>query len=60
MDKNVIIPKYLMNGIKPLKNSFPKRSNLLVFDTETESRITGEPYLLTFYDGVEEVGRIKF
>jgi len=55
MDKNVIIPKYLMNGIKPLKNSFPKRPNLIVFDTETESRITGEPYLLTFYDGAKPV-----
>lgn len=48
MDKRVIIPKYLQEGIKPLKNSYPKNINLIVFDVETEN---GIPYLLTFYDG---------
>lgn len=55
MDKNVYLPHYLLNGIQPLKNNFPKRSNLLVFDTETESRVTGEPYLLIFYNGTKTV-----
>ncbi|MEM3518235.1 MAG: DNA polymerase, partial [Nitrososphaerales archaeon] len=48
MDKDVVIPLYLKDGIKPLSNHFPKKPNLLVFDTETEN---GEPYLLIFYDG---------
>lgn|GEM_PF-1623778 len=48
MDKQITIPKYLREGIKPLLNHFPRKSNLLVFDTETDN---GDPYLLTFYDG---------
>ena len=55
MRKDVVLPVWLKDGIKPLKNSYPKRANLLVFDTETESRETGDPYLLTFYDGVKPV-----
>ena len=51
MNKTVILPPWLYDGIQPLKNSYPENSNLIVFDTETESRETGEPYLLNFYDG---------
>ena len=51
MNKKVVIPHWLHEGVKPLKNSYPKRPNIRVFDTETESRETGEPYLLIFYDG---------
>ena len=51
MNKDVILPIYLREGIKPLKSGFPKKPNLIVFDTETESSTTGDPYLLTFYDG---------
>jgi len=50
VDKEVKLPLYLADGIKPLKNSFPKNINLIVFDTETED---GIPYLLTFYDGIK-------
>lgn len=50
MNKEVQLPKYLWEGVKPLKNHFPKNVNLIVFDTETED---GIPYLLTFYDGVK-------
>ena len=53
MKKKVYIPPWLKEGIHPLKNSYPKRPNLIVFDTETESRETGDPYLLTLYDGVK-------
>ena len=53
MQKHVVLPNYLAEGIRPLRQCFPKRPNLIVFDTETESRITGEPYLLTFYDGIK-------
>lgn len=53
MKKKVVIPQWLREGIRPLKNSYPKRPNLFVFDTETESQETGDPYLLTFYDGVK-------
>lgn len=48
MKKDVRLPSWLKEGVKPLKNRFPKRPNLMVFDTETEE---GKPYLLTFYDG---------
>ena len=51
MNKIVLLPSWLKDGVKPLKNSFPKKPNLLVFDTGTESEISGDPYLLTFYDG---------
>jgi len=51
MKKDVILPIYLRKGITPLKSGYPKRPKLLVFDTETESSTTGDPYLLTFYDG---------
>lgn len=50
VDKEVKLPLYLADGIKPLRNSFPKNINLIVFDTETED---GIPYLLTFYDGIK-------
>lgn len=50
MDKEVKLPKYFWDGIKPLKNHFPANINLIVFDTETED---GIPYLLTFYDGLK-------
>lgn len=50
MDKVVKIPPYLSDGVKPLKNRFPRNVNLIVFDTETED---GIPYLLTFYDGIK-------
>jgi hypothetical protein len=53
LKKKVVIPQWLMEGVRPLKNSYPKRPNMIVFDTETESRETGDPYLLTFYDGVK-------
>ena len=48
MNKQIEVPSWLTEGVKPLKNSYPKNSNLLVFDTETEE---GKPYLLHFYDG---------
>ncbi len=50
VDKEVNLPKYLWEGVKPLKNHFPKNVNLVVFDTETED---GIPYLLIFYDGIK-------
>lgn len=50
MDKVVKLREDLVDGIKPLKRSFPKRVNPNVFDIETED---GIPYLLTFYDGVK-------
>ena len=50
MDKEVKLPIYLLEGVKPLRNSFPKNVNLIVFDTETED---GIPYLLIFYDGIK-------
>ena len=50
VEKEITLPKYLWNGVKPLKNHFPKKVNLIVFDTETED---GIPYLLTFYDGIK-------
>lgn len=52
VDKEVKLPLYLADGIKPLRNSFPKNINLIVFDTETED---GIPYILIFYDGVKPV-----
>lgn len=55
MDKQVFLPCYLQSGVKPLKQGFPKRVRLLVFDTET---CKGKPYLLTFFDG-EHVNCIK-
>jgi hypothetical protein len=48
MDKTVLLPKYLQESIRPLKQGFPKRVKALVFDTET---CEGSPYLLTFYNG---------
>ncbi len=48
MGKQVVLPPYLRHGIRPLKQGFPKRVRLLVFDTET---CDGKPYLLTFFDG---------
>lgn len=51
MNKKIFLPYWLWVGVKPLKNSFPKRYKLIVFDTETESATTGKPYLLVFYDG---------
>jgi hypothetical protein len=48
MDKNVYLPYYLREAIRPLKQGYPKRVNLIVFDTET---CDGEPYLLTFCNG---------
>ena len=53
MNKDVILPAYLMHGIKPLKYGYPKKPKLLVFDTETESATTGDPYFLIFYNGVK-------
>jgi hypothetical protein len=50
MDKEVKLPKYLWEGVEPLRNSFPRNVNLIVFDTETEE---GIPYFLTFYDGIK-------
>ncbi|MCJ7455711.1 DNA polymerase [Candidatus Bathyarchaeota archaeon] len=50
MDKNVFLPGYLADGVKPLKNHYPRNVNLFAFDTETAQ---GEPYLLTFNDGRE-------
>ena len=50
VDKEIKLPKYLWEGVKPLKNRFPRNINLIVFDTETED---GIPYLLTFYDGIK-------
>ena len=50
MDKEIRLPKYLWQSVRPLRNSFPKNVNLLVFDTETEE---GIPYLITFYDGIK-------
>jgi hypothetical protein len=50
LDKEVYIPRYLLEGVKPLRNHFPENLNLFAFDTETEN---GEPYLLTVYDGRE-------
>ncbi|MEM3665187.1 MAG: DNA polymerase [Candidatus Jordarchaeales archaeon] len=55
MDKHIVLPKYLRDGIKPLKQGYPKRVKCLVFDVET---CDGEPYLLTFYDG-ERVSFLK-
>jgi hypothetical protein len=50
LDKEVYLPHYLLEGVKPLRNHFPRNINLFAFDTETEA---GEPYLLTVYDGQE-------
>lgn len=50
MDKEVKLPKYLWDGVKPLKNHFPKNVNLMAFDEETED---GIPYLSTHYDGIK-------
>ena len=50
MDKEVYLPHYLLQGVKPLRNHFPRNINLFAFDTETEA---GDPYLLTFHDGKE-------
>jgi hypothetical protein len=50
VDKEVELPLYLADGIEPLRNSFPKNINLIVFDTETEE---GIPYLLTFHNGIK-------
>jgi hypothetical protein len=55
MDKHVVLPMYLREGIKPLKQGYPKRVKVFVFDVETYD---GEPYLLTFNDG-EHVSFIK-
>jgi len=46
----VFLPGYLQDGVKPLRNHYPRNVNLLAFDTETAR---GEPYLLTFCDGKE-------
>lgn len=48
MEKKIIIPEYLLDGVKPLKRGFPKRLKLFVFDVETDH---GNPYLLIVYDG---------
>ncbi|KXA94289.1 hypothetical protein AKJ65_04875 [candidate division MSBL1 archaeon SCGC-AAA259E19] len=56
MDKFVTIPPYLQDGIDPLKRSYPKKINLIVFDVETEE---GEPYLITFYNGEESPTYLK-
>ena len=50
MDKIVIIPKYLREGINTLSRGYPKKVNLLVFDVETEN---GKPYFLIFHDGLK-------
>jgi len=50
MDKKVVIPEYLLEGVRPLKNGFPKKLRLFVFDVETDR---GNPYLLIVYDGVK-------
>lgn len=44
----MILPCWLRESVKPLKLGYPKRTKLLVFDTET---CDGTPYLLTCYDG---------
>ena len=46
----MFLPGYLQDGVKPLRNHYPRNVNLLAFDTETAR---GEPYLLTFCDGKE-------
>ncbi|MBZ9572383.1 hypothetical protein KJA15_03570 [Patescibacteria group bacterium] len=54
MNKNVKLPKYLRKQINPLRQPYPRKVKLLVFDTETYSqglRANGEAFLLIFYDG---------
>lgn len=51
MDKKVWIPHYLREYIKPLRQGYPQKVKLLVFDTETLSATSGYPYLLIFYNG---------
>lgn len=53
MDKKVWLPYYLRENVKPLRQGYPRKVKLLVFDTETVSATSGEPYLLIFYDGTE-------
>ena len=48
MDKIILIPPNLKEQIIPLKNHYPRKVNLITFDTETER---GLPYFLTFYNG---------
>jgi len=48
LDKKVRVPIYLRENVKPMKRGYPKKINLMVFDTETESSTTGRAYLLTF------------
>lgn len=45
-----MIPRWLLDGVKPLKNGFPNKYRLFVFDVETNH---GNPYLLIVYDGVK-------
>ena len=52
MDKKVIIPDYLQESINPLRRSYPKKVNVMVFDVETKA---GLPYFLTFYFGKKPV-----
>lgn len=51
MNKNVKLPFWLKNHVKPLKSNYPQQHKLIVFDTETLSATTGEAYLLIFYNG---------
>lgn len=48
MDKIVLMYSYLEEGIKPLVRGCPPKVNIMVFDTETESNTTGDPYFLSF------------
>jgi hypothetical protein len=54
MDKTVILPFYLRERIAPLRQGYPQKVKVLVFDTETED---GNPYYLTFYDGQKVTSR---
>lgn len=51
LDKKIRVPIYLREHVKPMKRGYPKKLNLMVFDTETESATTGRAYLLIFYNG---------
>jgi hypothetical protein len=50
MQKDVMIPPYLMHGVFPAKRGFPKEFQVIACDTETAN---GSPYLIQFYDGAE-------
>ena len=48
MKKKIFIPSYLINGIIPYKNCFPRKYKVFACDVETSE---GKPYLLVLFDG---------